>query len=56
MNFLGDLGGIFEIFTKLISLLLLPTARHSFILKALERMFLAGTGDQKLFTYQKSMK
>lgn len=50
LDILGDLGGVTEVIMLLFSFFLLPISEHSFILKALQKMYLARTRNQKLFT------
>ena len=42
-DLLGDLGGVSEIVFLVFSFFLLPISRHSFIVKATKKLFLART-------------
>jgi len=50
VNALGDLGGVAQIAAFLLSIIFYPIAHHSFVLKALERLYLASTSDANLFS------
>ena len=50
VNVLGDLGGVAQICGYLLGVLFYPIAHHSFVLKALERLYLANTADGNLFS------
>jgi len=49
LDFLGDIGGVFEIIVVTFSFLLLPISRHSFILSATKDMYLAKTKEEGMF-------
>lgn len=46
---LGDFGGIYSLLSFLIGLVVIPVAQHSFILKAIQKLYMARTLDEKLF-------
>lgn len=48
MDILGDLGGVIEILMIVLGTFLYPISEHSFILKALQKLYLARTKDAKL--------
>ena len=47
--FLGDIGGVIEFFVFTSNILMKPIAEYSFILKMLEKLFIAKTNDSDLF-------
>ena len=49
MDLIGDLGGVMEILTVLCGFFIFPISEHSFILKALESLYLGRTKDKRLF-------
>ena len=51
VDLLGDLGGVAEIVIFVFGVFLLPVSEHSFVIKALERLYLASTIDENLFSY-----
>ena len=48
-DFLGDLGGVIEIILLVFGMFLLPIAKHSFILKATKKLYLARTKEESIF-------
>jgi hypothetical protein len=56
LDFIGDLGGVFEILVSFFSFFIMPISEHSFILKALSKLFLARTSDAKLFVKRSFLK
>ena len=48
-DLLGDLGGVTEIILLVFGFFLLPISKHSFILKATKKLFLARTKRDDLF-------
>ena len=49
IDLFGDLGGIFELLTGSIGLLLFQVSEHSFIVTALKNLFMISTEDEDLF-------
>lgn len=49
LDFLGEIGGVFEIIILVFGFLLLPLSRHSFILSATKEMYLAKTKEANIF-------
>ena len=52
-DFFGDLGGFIELIIKTFIMITYPFAQFSFHLKAIQKMFLARTGDDNLFNKSK---
>jgi hypothetical protein len=50
---LGDVGGVTSILQMLLSALVGPLSKFEFILKYLNRLFLAGTNSKNIFTQSK---
>ena len=48
MDILGDLGGVIEILMIVLGTFLYPISEHSFILKALSKLYMARTRDEQL--------
>lgn len=46
---LGDLGGITQIFYLIFGILLYPVSEHSFVVKALKKLYYARTRDNEIF-------
>ncbi len=46
---LGDMGGIGGIVVSLIGIIVFPIAAHSYTLKALKKLYKAGTKDPNIF-------
>jgi hypothetical protein len=53
IDLIGNLGGVFEIIVKVLGLFFLPISSHSFVMKALEKLFLARTLDTSMFVKAK---
>jgi len=51
MNFLGDVGGVFQVFCWVISFFILPMSYHDYMTSAFRRMYLASTKDNSLFPH-----
>jgi hypothetical protein len=49
MDLVGDLGGVFEVVISIIGIFMFPISNHSFVFKALEKLFLARTLDTSIF-------
>ena len=49
LEIIGDLGGVMEVFLFCLAIIVRPFAVFSFNMKALQKMFLAKTFDNKLF-------
>ena len=49
LDLLGDYGGVMQVFLILAELLLRPVSEHSFLMKAISKLFLASTVDKNLF-------
>ena len=58
LDLIGDLGGVLEIVITLFGIFLCPVAEHSFILKALQKLYLARTkqDDMLLKKHKKTKK
>ena len=50
LDLMGDLGGIIEVLIFGCSFFVTPISEHSFILKALKKLFLAKTVHKELFS------
>jgi len=50
MDFLGDLGGVFEIFFLVFGFLVFPVSEFAFNLHAVKTLYLARTGDENLLS------
>lgn len=48
LDLIGDLGGVFEICFQVLGFFILPISYHSFIIKALKKIFLIKTKDDEL--------
>lgn len=46
---LGDLGGITQIFYLIFGIILYPFSEHSFVVKALKKLYYARTRDNEIF-------
>jgi len=55
-DFLGDIGGVRDIVSIIAALIVAPIANHTFILRALNVLFVARTKDKHLFLNLKSNK
>jgi hypothetical protein len=49
LDLLGDLGGVTEVMMIVFSFLLLPISEHSYIVKAMKKLYIARTRDEDLF-------
>ena len=49
MDLIGELGGVLEILIVLCSYFVCPISEHTFVLKALESLYLGRTFDKNLF-------
>jgi hypothetical protein len=49
LDLIGDLGGVLEVLVGFLGFFMMPLSEHSFVLKALNKMFLARTYDTNLF-------
>ena len=49
MDMLGDFGGLQEVLFIFIAFLVAPYAEHSFILKAIRKLYVAKTASRELF-------
>ena len=47
LDLIGDLGGVFEICFQVLGFFILPISYHSFIIKALKKIFLIKTKDEE---------
>jgi hypothetical protein len=56
LDFLGDLGGVMEIMYFTTSYLIAPIASFSYTIKALEKLFVAKTIDNTMFSERKKEK
>ena len=56
MSIVGDLGGVHELFFSVTSSGYAYISFHSFILKALKKMYLGSTEDKDLFVSKKTKK
>ena len=55
-DLIGDLGGVLEVLISGFGLFLFPISTHSFVLKILEKLFLARTSDKNIFSRAKISK
>ena len=49
LDLIGDLGGVLEIFVLFFNIFVGPISEFSFLLKAIEKLFLAQTKDPSIF-------
>ena len=56
IDILGDLGGVIEILMLVLGTFLFPISEHSFILKALQKLYLARTRDKQLLELDDQIK
>lgn len=56
LDLLGDLGGVTEVMMIVFCFLLLPISEHSFIVKAMKKLYIARTRETDLFLPAKSKK
>jgi hypothetical protein len=48
LDLLGDFGGVMEVFLLITEVLLKPVSEHSFLVKAISKLYLAQTKDDSL--------
>ena len=53
LDLMGDLGGVLEVFIFACGIILFPISEHSFVIKALQILFLARTRDKHMFEVNK---
>ena len=53
-DLLGDLGGVTEVIMLCFGFMLYPISEHSFHIKAIKKLFIARTKDEKLFVRKKA--
>ena len=53
-DLLGDLGGVTEVIMLAFGFMLYPISEHSFYLKAIKKLFIAKTTNEKLFRVKKA--
>ena len=56
MDFIGDIGGVFDVFMYFIGLLIYKIPEHSFTLYAIKTLFLASSSNEELFQKPKINK
>ena len=56
LDLFGDLGGVVEVILTLGALSLSSFTEHSFVIKALQKFYLAGTRNENLFLDTQSKK
>ena len=56
LDLLGDLGGVTEVIMIVFGIFLFPISKHSFIIKATKKLFMARTKDVLLFPIKNSKK
>ena len=56
MDLIGDLGGVLEVIMVGFGLILYPVSEHSYILTALNKLFLVKTSSPSLFKKKKKGK
>ena len=49
LDFIGDLGGVYEIIFQLFAIFISPITKYSFILRALQRLYIVKTKRKNLF-------
>jgi hypothetical protein len=54
LDLLGDLGGVTEVIMIVFGLIIFPVSEHSFIIKAVKKLYMAKTKNDKLFKLSKS--
>jgi hypothetical protein len=54
LDLLGDLGGVTEVIMIVFGLFIFPVSEHSFIIKAVKKLYMAKTKNDKLFKLSKS--
>jgi len=50
----GDFGGVAEVFLILSGVLISPIADHLFLIKAIQKLYLANTTEENLFVQSKN--
>lgn len=53
LDLLGDLGGVTEVIMICFGFMIYPISEHSFYMKALKKLFIAKTTNEKLFIQKK---
>ena len=56
MDLIGDLGGVLEVIIFLFGFFLFPASEFSFVIKALQKLYLARTSQSGLFKNDKMLK
>ena len=56
LDLLGDLGGVTEVMMIVFCFLLLPISEHSFVVKAMKKLYIARTREDNLFLPPKQKK
>ena len=56
IDLLGDIGGVFELLTRMVGLLVVSFSTHSFTLSAIKKLFLVKTTNNNLFEQKKTSK
>jgi hypothetical protein len=49
LDLFGDFGGVMEVMLLITHALLSPVSEHSFLVKAISKLYMANTTDSKLF-------
>lgn len=49
LDLLGDLGGVTEVMMIVFCFIILPISEHSFVVKAMKKLYIARTKDSDLF-------
>ena len=49
LDLLGDLGGVTEVMMIVFCFVILPISEHSFVVKAMKKLYIARTKDTDLF-------
>ena len=49
MDYLGDMGGIYELVVRALGVFIFSISNHSFIVSSMKRMFLVKTENNKMF-------
>ena len=55
-DLIGDLGGVLEVILAVLGLFILPVSEHSFVMKALSKLYLARTSQTDLFNTKRKRK
>jgi hypothetical protein len=56
LDLIGDIGGVLDVLLLLFGLLIYPISEHSFVLKAIEKLFLAHSVQENVFVKQTKNK